>query len=54
MTLLEPLKISQQPAKFGGHRYCGSGDILILVCQVTSQDYVIKETCDFMTTSVSR
>ena len=30
------------PAKFGGHRQCGSGDIMVLVCHVISQDHVIK------------
>ena len=25
--------ISQYPAKFGGHRHCGSGDIMILVAE---------------------
>ena len=27
----EPLILSQHRAKFGGHRYCGSEDIIILV-----------------------
>ena len=30
----EPIKVSYHPAKFGGHRHCGSGDIMILVCHV--------------------
>ena len=25
--------VNQQPAKFGGHRYCGSGDIIYLVAE---------------------
>ena len=25
--------------KFGGHRHCGIGDIMVLVCQVISQDH---------------
>ena len=32
-----------QHAKFGGHRHCGSGDIMVLVCQVISQDHMIKD-----------
>ena len=32
-----------QLAKFGGHRHCGSGDIMVLVCQVISQDHMIKD-----------
>ena len=38
----EPIKVSYHPAKFGGHRHTGSEDI-ILVCQVISQDHVIKD-----------
>ena len=29
-------------AKFCGHRYCGVGDIIILVCHVILQDHVTK------------
>ena len=29
-------------AKFVGHRYCGCGDIIILVFQMILQDHVIK------------
>ena len=46
--------VSHTRAKLGCHRHHGGGDIMILVCQVTSQDYVIKGTYDFMTKSVSR
>ena len=28
-----PLMVNQQPAKFGGDRYCGSGDIIYLVAK---------------------
>ena len=38
---------SHDPTKFGDHRYCDSGDML-LVCHVIEQDYVIKESCEFM------
>ena len=38
---------SHQHTKFGGHRHCGSGDMMILICQVISQDLVIKGTYDF-------
>ena len=40
--------VSHQPAKFGGHRHCGSGDIMVLVCHVISQHHVIKRSYDFM------
>ena len=29
-------------AKFSDHRYCGSGDIMVLVCHVISHDYVMQ------------
>ena len=38
---------SHQHTKFGGHRHCGSGNMLILICQVISQDLVMKGTYDF-------
>ena len=50
---LKPLKISQSPAKFGGHRNCGSGELMLLVC-TSSQDHVIKVSCDFTDRSLSR
>ena len=43
-----PLKICHHPAKFDGHRTCGSGDIVVLVYHMISQDQVIKGSCDFM------
>ena len=38
----EPIKVSYHPAKFGGHRHYGSGDIMIFVGHVILQDHVIK------------
>ena len=38
-------KISHHPTKFGGHRHCGSGVIIILVSHVILQDCVIKGSC---------
>ena len=29
-------------AKFGGHRYCSSRDILFFDCQMIKQDHIIK------------
>ena len=40
--------VSDHPAKFGGHRLYGNGDIMILVCLVTSQYHMIKGSCDFI------
>ena len=36
------MKLSYHLAKFGSHRHCGSGDIMILVYHVISQDHKIK------------
>ena len=40
--------VSHHPTKFHGHRHCGSGDKMVLVCHVISQDHVIKGSFDFM------
>ena len=37
------LKVSDNPAKFRGHKHCGSGDNTILAYHVISQDHVIKD-----------
>ena len=50
----EPIKVDYHPAKFDSHRYCSSGDMMILVCHVILQDHVIKGACDFMDRSPSR
>ena len=36
---------SHQLSKFGGHSHCCSGDIMILVCHVISQDHLIEYCC---------
>ena len=46
--------MSCQPAKFDGNRHCGDGDVMILVCQVISQDYVIKGLFDVIGVIPSR
>ena len=38
----EPLMMNHHATKIGGHRHCGSGDIMILVCHMILQDHVIK------------
>ena len=44
----EPLNVSHHdPVKFGTHRHCNIGDILVLVCHTISLDHVIKGSCDF-------
>ena len=41
--MLEPFMISHNPAKFSGNRHRGSGDIIVLICNIILQDNVIKE-----------
>ena len=48
------MKITYLLAKFGGHRRCGSENIMILVCHVIFQNHVIKRSCDFIGRSLSR
>ena len=46
--------VKQHPVKFGGHRACGDGDVMILVCHMISEDHVIKGSCDFVAWSPSK
>ena len=46
MSKSQSFMVSHQPDKFAGHRHCGSGDIMILVCHVILQDHLIKGSCD--------
>ena len=46
--------LSHQPAKFGWHGYCGSGNKLILGYHVISQSHIIKGPFDFMGRNTSR
>ena len=48
------MKVSYHPANFGGHRQCGSGDIMVLVCHVISQDHLINGSSDFVRRSTSK
>ena len=48
------MKVSYHPANFGGHRQCGSGDIMVLVCHVISQDHLINGSYDFVGRSTSK
>ena len=49
----ELLKVSHHPTNYSGHKHCVSGDIIVLVCQVILQDYVIKGSRDFIEESLS-
>ena len=43
-----PLNISLHPAKFGSHRPCAKEEISFFVCHVTSRNFVVRESSDFM------
>ena len=40
--------MSHRPVKFRGHRLCGIGDIKLLICHVTSRNYVVRGSCGIM------
>ena len=46
--------VSHHPTKFVGHRHCDSGDIMVLVSHVISQDHVTKWLCDVIGMSQTR
>ena len=46
--------VNHHPAKFGGHGYCGSGDIMVLFCHVILGDDLTKGLDNFMGRSLSR
>ena len=41
-------KVNHHPVKFGCHRHCSSGDMMVLVCRVIQQDQVTKGSSNFM------
>ena len=41
-------------AKFGGHRYCSSTDIIFLVCHVIKLEHTIKWSGDYNKKSPSK
>ena len=53
MTILY-YKLSHHPTKFGGHRHCSSGDIMVFGYHVTLKDHVIKALNEFMLSRPSR
>lgn len=42
------MKIVYLLTKFGGHKYFGSGDIMLLVCNLISYDQVFNRSSDFV------
>ena len=47
------MKVSHHPAKFCGQRYCGSGDIMVIVSHVILQDHVAEGWSSIMGRSPS-
>ena len=47
----KPVKVSHHPTKVDGHKHCGSGDIMVLICLLISQDIVVKWLCDIIGSS---
>ena len=47
-------QVTYHPAKFGSHRHCDSGDMMILVCHMILEDRVTKKLSNFMSGSQSR
>ena len=45
------VKASHHPATFGNYRYCGSGDIMVLVSHVISQEHMNKVWSNVMSKS---
>ena len=39
-----PPEVSHHPTKFDRHRDCGTGDIMVVVCQTNSEDHVIIDS----------
>ena len=50
---MDTLTVSQWLAEIADHGSSASGDIMFLLCHVTSQDHVIKESCEFIGRSSS-
>ena len=44
----EPLTLGLYANNFGGFRYCGRGDKMILICHVSSKDHMFKGLLDFI------
>ena len=42
------MKIIYLLTKFGGHKYFGSGDIILLVCNFISYEQVLNRSSDFV------
>ena len=46
--------VYHHPTKFAGRIHCGGVNITVLVCQVISEDHMMKGSCDFISKDPSR
>ena len=46
------ITVSHYIVKFGGIRYCDSGDIMFLVCYMIKQDHVIEQSGEYINRSL--
>ena len=44
--------VSNAPARLGGNMHRGSGDIMVLVCNMTSQEHVTNRSSNIMVRAV--
>lgn len=51
---LEALTLNHYIATYGDFRFCGSGDIVFVICHVILEDHVTKKSCDLMSTKPLR
>ena len=48
------LAVCNHSNKFSDHRHCGNGDLMFLICHVTSHDHVFKGLYGFTDGTQSR
>ena len=51
---LESFMVNHHSAKFGGHGYYGSGDMMVLFCHVNLGDDLTKDLGNFMGKNLTR
>ena len=44
----ELLAVRHHPDKSCDHNYCDNGDIILLICHVTTREQMFKWLCEFM------
>ena len=49
----ELLAVCCHPDSSSGNKHCDSGDIIFLICYMTSRKHMVKELCEYMDGSPS-